>query len=92
MIASDSTFAPFEFQNAQGDYVGIDVDLVKRAAELQGFTVEFKFIGFSSAVQAVESGQADGMVAGMTITDDRKSLRLLFLTLIAVFKLRSKRQ
>lgn len=72
MIASDSTFAPFEFQNAQGDYVGIDVDLVKRAAELQGFTVEFKFIGFSSAVQAVESGQADGMVAGMTITDDRK--------------------
>ena len=77
VIASDSTFAPFEFQNAQGDYVGIDVDLVKRAAELQGFTVEFKFIGFSSAVQAVESGQADGMVAGMTITDDRKSLRLL---------------
>lgn len=72
VIASDSTFAPFEFQNAQGDYVGIDVDLVKRAAELQGFTVEFKFIGFSSAVQAVESGQADGMVAGMTITDDRK--------------------
>ncbi len=66
------------FQNAQGDYVGIDVDLVKRAAELQGFTVEFKFIGFSSAVQAVESGQADGMVAGMTITDDRKkALRLL---------------
>ena len=51
MIASDSTFAPFEFQNAQGDYVGIDVDLVKRAAELQGFTVEFKFIGFSSAVK-----------------------------------------
>ena len=77
VIASDSTFAPFEFQNAQGDYVGIDVDLVKRATELQGFTVEFKFIGFSSAVQAVESGQADGMVASMTITDDRKSLRLL---------------
>lgn len=91
MIASDSTFAPFEFQNAQGDYVGIDVDLVKRAAELQGFTVEFKFIGFSSAVQAVESGQADGMVAGMTITDDRKKPSTsLFLTLIAVFKLRSK--
>ncbi len=34
------------FKNAQGDYVGIDVDLVKRAAGLQGFTVEFKFIGF----------------------------------------------
>ncbi len=72
MIAVILHLLRLSFQNAQGDYVGIDVDLVKRAAELQGFTVEFKFIGFSSAVQAVESGQADGMVAGMTITDDRK--------------------
>ncbi|MEI5989270.1 amino acid ABC transporter substrate-binding protein/permease [Enterococcus crotali] len=72
VIASDSTFAPFEFQNADGKYEGIDVDLVKRIAELQDFTIEFKFIGFSSAVQAVESGQADAMIAGMTITDERE--------------------
>lgn len=71
-IASDSTFAPFEFQNADGDYEGIDVDLMNRIAELQNFNIEFKFIGFSSAVQAVESGQADGMIAGMTITDERE--------------------
>lgn len=71
-IASDSTFAPFEFQNADGEYEGIDVDLVNRIAELQNFNIEFKFIGFSSAVQAVESGQADGMIAGMTITDERE--------------------
>ncbi|MGK0551229.1 amino acid ABC transporter substrate-binding protein/permease [Enterococcus faecalis] len=72
VIASDSTFAPFEFQNSNGQYQGIDVDLVNRIAKLQGFNVEFKFIGFSSAVQAVESGQADGMIAGMTITNERK--------------------
>ena len=72
VIASDSTFAPFEFQNSDGKYVGIDVDLVKRIAELQGFPIEFKFIGFSSAVQAVEAGQADAIIAGMTVTDERK--------------------
>jgi glutamine transport system permease protein len=72
VIASDSTFAPFEFQNSDGEYEGIDVDLVKRIAELQGFNIEFKFIGFSSAVQAVESGQADAMIAGMTITEERE--------------------
>jgi len=72
VIASDSTFAPFEFQNADGKYEGIDVDLVNRIAELQDFNIEFKFIGFSSAVQAVESGQADAMIAGMTITDERE--------------------
>lgn len=72
MIASDSTFAPFEFQNSDGEYQGIDVDLMTRIAELQGFNITFKFIGFSSAVQAVESGQADGMIAGMTITKERE--------------------
>lgn len=28
--------------------------------------------GFSAALQALESGQADGMIAGMTVTDERK--------------------
>ncbi|MBO1305445.1 amino acid ABC transporter substrate-binding protein/permease [Enterococcus sp. 669A] len=72
VIASDSAFAPFEYQDSDGEYKGIDVDLLNRAAELQGFNLEFKFIGFSSAMQALESGQADGMIAGMTITDERK--------------------
>ena len=73
-IASDSAFAPFEFQNTDNEYVGIDVDLLKRAAELQGFTLKFNHIGFSGAVQAVESNQADAVIAGMTITDTRKEV------------------
>lgn len=73
-IASDSAFAPFEFQNTDNEYVGIDVDLLKRAAELQGFTLKFNHIGFSGAVQAVESNQADAVIAGMTITDARKEV------------------
>ncbi|MDT2595831.1 amino acid ABC transporter substrate-binding protein/permease [Enterococcus dongliensis] len=73
VVASDSAFAPFEYKDSDGEYKGIDVDLLKRIAELQGFNIEFKFIGFSSAMQALESGQADGMIAGMTITDERKA-------------------
>ncbi|KAF1302889.1 amino acid ABC transporter substrate-binding protein/permease [Candidatus Enterococcus willemsii] len=73
VIASDSAFAPFEFQDENNQYVGIDVDLVNRAAELQGFNVRFNHIGFSGAVQAVEGNQADGMIAGMTMTDERRN-------------------
>ncbi|MDB1750454.1 amino acid ABC transporter substrate-binding protein/permease [Enterococcus avium] len=73
VVASDSAFAPFEYKDSDGEYKGIDVDLLKRAAELQGFKLDMKFIGFSSAMQALESGQADGMIAGMTITDERKA-------------------
>ncbi|MDN6639766.1 MAG: amino acid ABC transporter substrate-binding protein/permease [Tetragenococcus sp.] len=72
VIASDTAFAPFEFQNGENEYVGIDVDLMKRAAEMQDFNISFNHIGFSGAVQAVEGNQADGMIAGMTITDERE--------------------
>lgn len=72
VIASDSAFAPFEFQDENNQYIGIDVDLLNRAAELQGFTIKFNHIGFSGAVQAVEGNQAEGMIAGMSITDQRK--------------------
>lgn len=72
IIASDSAFAPFEFQDETNTYVGIDVDLINRAAEMQGFNIQMNHIGFSGAVQAVEGNQADGMIAGMTITDQRR--------------------
>jgi glutamine transport system permease protein len=71
-IASDSAFAPFEFQNEDNEYVGIDVDLLTRAAEMQGFNIKFNFIGFSGALQALDGNQADGMIAGMSINDERK--------------------
>jgi len=71
-IATDITFAPFEFQDTNGDFVGIDMDLVKAIAEDQGFKYEMKPLGFNAAVQALESKQVDAVIAGMSITDERK--------------------
>jgi len=72
IIATDTTFAPFEFQNAQGQYVGIDIELLAAIAKDQGFAYDLKPLGFSAAVAALESSQADGVIAGMSITDARK--------------------
>ena len=73
VIATDTTFAPFEFQDSSGNYVGIDMDLLAAIAEAEGFTYEIKPLGFAAAVQALESDQVDGAIAGMTITDARKA-------------------
>ena len=70
-IATDTTFAPFEFQNEAGDYVGIDIELLAAIAEDQGFTYELQPLGFNAAVMALESGQADAVIAGMSITEER---------------------
>ena len=72
VIASDSSFAPFVFQNSSNQYTGIDIDLIKAIAEDQGFEIEITNPGFDAAINAVQSGQADGMIAGMSVTDARK--------------------
>ena len=72
VIASDSSFAPFVFQNSSNQYIGIDMDLIKAIAEDQGFEIEITNPGFDAAINAVQSGQADGMIAGMSVTDARK--------------------
>ncbi|MGL4283426.1 transporter substrate-binding domain-containing protein [Eubacterium aggregans] len=52
--------------------VGIDMDLLKAISEDQGFKYELKVLGFNATVQALESQQVDGVIAGMGITDERK--------------------
>ena len=50
----------------------LDIDLLAAIAEDQGFEYELQSLGFNAAVQALEAGQADGVIAGMSITDERK--------------------
>ena len=72
VIASDSSFAPFVFQNSSNQYTGIDMDLIKAIAKNQDFEIEITNPGFDAAINAVQSGQADGIIAGMSVTDARK--------------------
>lgn len=72
IIATDTTFAPFEFLSEGNAYVGIDIDLLAAIAKDQGFVYELQPLGFSAAVVALETGQADGVIAGMSINEDRK--------------------
>ena len=72
-ISSDNSFAPFEYLDTDtNEYTGVDMDILAAAAEDQGFKYEVKNEGFDAAMGSVQSGQADAMIAGMTINDERK--------------------
>ncbi|MDJ0318146.1 amino acid ABC transporter substrate-binding protein/permease [Arthrobacter antibioticus] len=73
-IATDTTFAPFEFRDGSGELVGIDMDLLRAIAVDQGFEVDIKSLGFDAALQALQSNQVAGVIAGMSITDERKQI------------------
>lgn len=78
IIATDTVFKPFEYTDENGNFVGIDVDILAAVAENQGFTYQLNSLGWDSAIAACQSKQADGMIAGASITDDRKASGWIF--------------
>ena len=71
VIATDTVFKPFEYTNEDGEFVGIDVDILAAIAEDQGFEYDLQSLGWDGAVAAVQSGQADAIIAGATIKQER---------------------
>ena len=60
VIATDKGFSPFEFQDANGNIVGIDMDILAAIAKDQGFTYDLQYIGWDASIAACQAGQADG--------------------------------
>ena len=71
IVATDTVFKPFEYTYEKGDFVGIDVDILQAISEDQGFKYELNSLGFDAAAMAVQAGQADAIIAGATIKQER---------------------
>lgn len=70
-IATDAKYAPFSME-VNGKYQGIDVDVLAAIAKEEGFKYELKPMDFNGIIPGLVSGQLDGAIAGMSITDERK--------------------
>jgi polar amino acid transport system substrate-binding protein len=77
-IATDKGFSPFEFEDKDGNIAGIDMDILKAIAEDQGFTYDLHYIGWDAAIAECQAGQADGMIAGASITQERMDSGWIF--------------
>ena len=73
-VVFDTAYAPFEFKDSDQVYKGIDVEILDKVAEINGWTLEKSFPGFDAAVNMVQSGQADAIMAGMTKTKEREQV------------------
>ncbi len=62
---------PWEFQDAKGETVGFEVDLMKEVGKRLGMDVSFVNIPFTGLFAAVQSGQIDAAVSSITITPKR---------------------
>ncbi len=78
VIATDTAFKPFEYRDDNDDFVGIDMDILAAIAEDQGFKYDLQILGWDASIAACQAGQADGMIAGASITDERKESGWIF--------------
>ncbi len=70
IMGTNAYFQPYEYYD--GDkIVGIDAEIAAAIAEKLGLELEIKDMAFDSIITAVNAGDVDMGLAGMTVTEDR---------------------
>ena len=73
-MATNATFPPYEMTTDSGELEGIDVDTAKAIAEKLGLELQIDDMDFDAALLSVQQGKADIVMAGVTVTDERKAV------------------
>jgi polar amino acid transport system substrate-binding protein len=76
-VGTSADYPPYEFRllnDPEGDLVGIDIDIAKVIAKELGVQLEVKDLIFSRIFQALDAGQIDLAIAGLSPTEARKKV------------------
>lgn len=74
-FGTNAEFPPFEFVTSEGvidQYDGIDMAIADQIASEYGMEAQINNMEFDSLLLALENGQIDAVIAGMTVTEERK--------------------
>lgn len=72
---TDPSFVPFEMMDQDsGEMVGFDMDILHEIADRAGFDIDLDTMDFNGIIPAVQTGNVDLAIAGITITDERQQI------------------
>ena len=74
IMSTNATFPPYESLDDSGNIVGIDVDIAQAIADKLNLELVVDNMGFNAALEAVQKGKCDMVMAGVTVTDERKAV------------------
>lgn len=72
VFATDATWPPMEFVNADKAITGYAIEYMKAAAKEAGFTAEFKAVPWDGIFAGLAAGKYDAICSSVSITDERK--------------------
>ena len=70
-VSTNAAFPPYEMTTDDGGFEGIDVEVADAIAQKLGLELVVDDMGFDAALTAVQTGQSDIAMAGITVTEDR---------------------
>lgn len=74
-VVTDPSFVPFEMMDQDsGEMVGFDMDIINEVAERASFDINLRTMDFNGIIPAVQTGNVDIAIAGITITDERAEI------------------
>lgn len=71
VIGTEAGYPPFEYKDKDGKIIGFDIDVVNKVAEAMNVKVEVKEYKFEELIPALNAGEIDLIVSGMTKTLER---------------------
>ena len=73
-MSTNAAFPPYEMTTDSGDLEGIDIEVAGAIAEKLGLELQVDDMEFDAALLSVQQGKADMVMAGVTVTDERKAV------------------
>ena len=71
VVGTEAQYAPYEFKDADANFVGCDIWLAQQIADELGVKLEIVDMSFDGIIPAVTSGQVDIGIAAFTATPER---------------------
>ncbi len=72
IMSTNAEFPPYETETDDGGYAGIDIEVAQAIADKLGLELIIDNMDFDGALLAVQENKADMVMAGVSVTDDRK--------------------
>ena len=74
-VVTDPSFVPFEMMDQKtGEMVGFDMEIIREVADRAGFEIDLNTMDFNGIIPALQTGNVDIAIAGITITDEREEI------------------
>ncbi|MBQ0748200.1 MAG: transporter substrate-binding domain-containing protein [Marinobacter sp.] len=74
-VATDPSFVPFEMLDQEtGEMIGFDMEIIAEVAQRAGFDYKLNTMDFNGIIPALQTGNVDIAIAGITITEEREKI------------------